>query len=180
MIHATGKPPSPLPRSFNRSTGELSIKGTGFNDAYWGEQTRGLIKLIVKELLPDSYDKIFTRARDMAKKTRGAARAEEVIDLTNDDPPEEFAMLVDLPTDDEEDIEMVVVKNEPVEGNVGLSNNDSDGEVVAETEASEDEDEDEDVWDGYEDGNEVIYEDDEVEEQDDGDDEDGEQYDEDE
>ena len=37
---------------------------------------------------------------------------EEIIDLTTDGPPEEFAMLVDLPSD-KEDSKMVIIKSEP-------------------------------------------------------------------
>ena len=112
MIHHTGKPPSPLPKSFNNSTGKFSTRGTGFNESSWGEQTCGLVKLIVHKLRQESYNKVITGAKDIVKRTRSSVRTEEVIDLTSDDPADEFAMVVDLPSD-KEDSNMVVVKNEP-------------------------------------------------------------------
>ena len=36
-------------------------------------------------------------ARAFAKKTRGVIQSDEVIDLTADQPPTEFVMIVDLP-----------------------------------------------------------------------------------
>ena len=51
-------------------------------------------------------------AKEIVKRTHSSIHTEEVIDLTNDKPPDEFAMIVDLPLD-EEDGDMVVVKNEP-------------------------------------------------------------------
>ena len=50
-------------------------------------------------------------AREIVKRTRSSVRTEEVIDLTTDEPPDEFAMIIDLPSD--EDSETDVVKNEP-------------------------------------------------------------------
>ena len=111
MIRDTGKPPSPLPKSFNNSTGKYSNQGTGFNESSWGEQTRGLVKLIVHKLWPESYDKVIVGAREIVKRTCSSVRTEEVIDLTTDEPPDEFAMIIDLPSD--EDSETDVVKNEP-------------------------------------------------------------------
>ena len=112
MIHHTGKPPSPLPKSFNNLTGKFSTRGTGFNESPWGEQTRGLVKLIVHKLRQESYNKVIAGAKEIVKRTRSSVRTEEVIDLTSDEPPDEFAMIVDLLLD-EEDGNMVVVKNEP-------------------------------------------------------------------
>lgn len=111
MIYTTGKPPSPLPKAFNRSTGEFSTRSTGFNDSAWGDQTRGFIKLISKNLRPESYNKIVAGAHDIAKKTRGAIGAKEIIDLTADEPPDEFAMLVDIPSDDDEDSKIGIIES---------------------------------------------------------------------
>ena len=122
MICNTGKPPSPLLKSFNQSTGAISTRSTGFNDSSWGEQTCGLVKLINRNLWPESYDKIISGAKDIAKKTCGAICAEEVIDLTADEPPEEFAMLVDIPSDDK-DSEINFIKNSCVEHSTGLADN---------------------------------------------------------
>ena len=112
MIHNTGKPPSPLPKSFNNSTGKFSTRGTEFNESSWGEQTCGLIKLIIHKLWQESYDKVVAGAKEIVKRTHSSVRTEEVIDLTSDEPPDKFAMIVDLPLD-KEDGNMVVVKNEP-------------------------------------------------------------------
>ena len=128
MICNTGKPPSPLPKS---STGKYSNQGTGFNELSWGEQTHGLVKLIVHKLWPESYDKVIVGAREIVKRTCSSVRTKEVIDLTTDEPLDKFAMVVDLPSD-EEDSETDVVKNEPE--NHYRDNNgydDADGNNVA-------------------------------------------------
>ena len=112
MIHNTGKLPSPLLKSLNQSTGKYSTQGTGFNGLSWGEQTCGLVKLIVHKLWPEGYDKVIAGAKEIVKKTHSSVcTAEEIIDLTTDEPPEEFKMVIDLPSD-EEDSDMVV-KDEP-------------------------------------------------------------------
>ena len=67
-----------------------------------GELTRTLLKLITVVLRPESYDKIVAGAKAIAAKTRRATHADNVIDLTADEPPAEFAMLVDNPSDDED------------------------------------------------------------------------------
>ena len=59
-----------------------------------------------------NYDKVIVGAKEIVKRTRSSVCTEEVIDLTSDEPPDEFAMIVDLPSD-EEDGNMVIVKNEP-------------------------------------------------------------------
>ena len=59
-----------------------------------------------------NYDKVVAGAKEIIKRTHSSIHTKEVIDLTSDEPPNEFAMIVDLPSD-EEDSNMVVVKNEP-------------------------------------------------------------------
>ena len=54
-----------------------------------------------------NYDKVISGV----KKTCSSICTKEVIDLTTDEPPDEFAMIVDLPSD-KEDSNMVVVNNE--------------------------------------------------------------------
>ena len=52
---------------------------------------------------------------DIAKKTRKTIRTDEFIDLTTDEPPEEFATIVDIPSDNEDetmDLEDVKIKDE--------------------------------------------------------------------
>ena len=121
MVRTTGKPPSPLPKAFNHATGEFSTRSTGFNETAWGDQTRGFVKLINKQLRPESYDKIVMGAWDIAKKSRGVVCTEEVIDLTGDEPPDEFAMLIDIPSDDDEleDRKIPIVKNHRTERKMG-------------------------------------------------------------
>lgn len=73
----------------------------------------------------------------------------EVIDLTNDDPPEEFGMLVDVPSDKDNEHEydgMSVVKEESEDGNVGFD--DSDGDEVVGSAADKEE---EDAYEEYND-----------------------------
>ena len=50
--------------------------------------------------------------REIVKRTCSSVHTEEVIDLTTDEPPDEFMMVIDLPSD-EKDSETDVVKNEP-------------------------------------------------------------------
>ena len=171
MIHATGKVPSPLPKSLNQSTGKYSTQAIGFNDASSGENTRSLVKLITHKLRPESYDKIVEGARVFAKKMRGVIQSDEVIDLTADEPPAEFAMIVDLPTDDEGDDEggnMSDDGNSSDDGNAGDNGNEgSDGEEDEDGNdrgGSENEDKDEDMMEGeYEEEDAAIYVDDEDE-----------------
>ena len=171
MIHATGKVPSPLPKSLNQSTGKYSTQATGFNDASSGENTRSLVKLITLKLRPESYDKIVEGARAFAKTTRGVIQSDEVIDLTADEPPTEFAMIVDLPTDDEGDDEGGNASddgNSSDNGNTGNDGNEgNDGEEDEdgnEGGGSENENEDEDMMEGeYEEEDAANYVDDEDE-----------------
>ena len=163
MIHATGKVPSPLPKSLNQSTGKYSTQATGFNDASLGENTCSLVKLITHKLRPKSYNKIVEGTRAFAKKTCG------VIDLTADEPPTEFAMIVDLPTDNEGNNKGGNVSddgNSSDDGNAGDDGNEgSDGEEDEDGNdrgGSENEDEDEDMMEGeYEEEDAAIYVDDE-------------------
>ena len=88
MIHNTGKPSSPLPQTLNNSMDKFSAQGTGFNESSWGEQTHGLIKLIVYRIQQVSYDKVIAAVKEIIKKTHGSTHTEEVIDLTTDESPE--------------------------------------------------------------------------------------------
>ena len=171
MIHAAGKVPSPLPKSLNQSTGKYSTQATGFNDASLGENTCSLVKLITHKLRPESYDKIVEGARAFAKKTHGVIQSDEVINLTADEPPTEFAMIIDLPTDDEGNDEggnMSDDGNSSNDGNVGDDGNEgSDGEEDEDGNdrgGSESKDEDKDMMEGeYEGEDAAIYVDDEDE-----------------
>ena len=102
MIQTTSKAPTWLLKTLNQSTGKYSTWATSFNDVSCGELTRTLLKLITFVLRPESYDKIVVGAKAIAAKTRRTTHADNVIDLTVDKPPAEFAMLVDNPSDDED------------------------------------------------------------------------------
>ena len=77
-------------------------------------------------------------AREIVKRTRSSVHTEEVIDLTTDEPRDEFAMIIDLPSD--EDSETDVVKNEPenhYRDNDGYDDADSDDAAGYEVEEEE-------------------------------------------
>ena len=79
-----------------------------------GKITHKLL-LITLKLQAESYDKIVAGAMDIAKKTHKTIHTDEVIDLTIDRPPEEFMMIVDIPSDDDNetmDLEDVKIKDE--------------------------------------------------------------------
>ena len=76
------------------SIGKFLTHLTSFNDSSWGNQTRGFIKLISKKLRLESYDKI--------------------IDLTADEPSDEFVMLVDVSLDDNKDSKIAIIENDCV------------------------------------------------------------------
>ena len=115
MIFSTSKLLSPLSKALNHSTGEFSTHSTGFNNSLWGNQTRGLIKLINKKLRLESYNKIVAGAQDITKKTRGPIRSEEIIDLMIDKPPDGFVIFVDISSDDNDDnSKITIIENDHV------------------------------------------------------------------
>lgn len=159
MIRSTGKAPSQLPKTLNQSTGKYSTQATGFNDASCGELTQRLLKLIIHTLRPESYDKIVAGAKAIAVKTRRAVHTDDIIDLTADEPPAEFAMVVDNPSNDEdgngnENGELKIKGHDSIkiEGEEDIEFKNEEGE---EQSAMEDEDEEE--------NNSVVYEDNEDE-----------------
>ena len=87
----------------------------------WGDQTQGFVKLINKQLRPESYNKIVMGAWDIAKKSCSVVCTEEVIDLMGDEPPDGFAMLINVPSDDDrlEDRRIPIIKNHHVEHKMG-------------------------------------------------------------
>ena len=159
MIQTTGKAPTRLPKTLNQSTGKYSTRATGFNDVSCGELTRTLLKLITVVLRPESYDKIVAGAKAIAAKTRRATHADNVIDLTADEPPAEFAMVVDNPSNDEDGngnengkLKIKGHNSIKIEGEEDIEFENKEGE---EQSVMEDEDEEE--------NNLVVYEDDEDE-----------------
>ena len=81
---------------------------------------------------------------DIAKKTHKTIHTDEVIDLTTDEPPEEFVMLVDIPSDDENetmDLEDVKIKDENEEIEILYKYEDGGADVDEEQEQDTMEDE---------------------------------------
>ena len=108
-----------------------------------GEITCKLL-LITLKLRVESYDKIVVGAMDIAKKTCKTIHTDEVIDLTTDRPPEEFAMIVDIPSDDENktmDLEDVKIKDENEEIEISYEYKDGGTNVDEEQEQDTMEDE---------------------------------------
>jgi hypothetical protein len=61
-----------LPKKLNQSTGKVSNRQTGFNDASWGKSTRAYVRGIDANLSSESFDKIIHRAMAFARKSRRA------------------------------------------------------------------------------------------------------------
>lgn len=78
--------------------------------------------------------------KKIIKKTCGSTYTEEVIDLTTNEPLEEFTMLVDLPLDEED---AVTVANKPEDNMDEDGYKDWDGDVMA---AYEDEEAAYSIW----------------------------------
>ena len=59
-----------LPKKLNQSTGKVSNRQTGFNDASWGKSTRAYVRGIDANLSSKSFDKIIDGAMAFARKSR--------------------------------------------------------------------------------------------------------------
>ena len=70
-----------------------------------GEITCELLLLISLKLWVESYDKVVAGAMAIATKTCKTIHTDEVIDFTADEPPVEFAMIINIPLDYEDEIE---------------------------------------------------------------------------
>ena len=68
----------------------------------WGEPTCKLVQLIVYTLQPESHNKIVAGMRTIAVKTCRTIWTDEIIDLTGDELPVEFVMVVDNSSDDKD------------------------------------------------------------------------------
>jgi hypothetical protein len=62
----------PLPKKLNQSTGKVSNRQTGFNDASWGRSTRAYVRGIDVNLSSKNFDIIIRRAMAFARKSRHA------------------------------------------------------------------------------------------------------------
>jgi hypothetical protein len=61
-----------LPKKLNQSTGKISNRQTGFNDASWGKSTRAYVQGINRNLTSKNFDIIIRRAMAFARKSRRA------------------------------------------------------------------------------------------------------------
>ena len=59
-----------MPKKLNQSTGKISNRQTGFNDASWGRSTRAYVQGINRNLSGKSFDLIIHRAMAFARKSR--------------------------------------------------------------------------------------------------------------
>jgi hypothetical protein len=97
-----------LPKKLNQSTGKISNRQTGFNDASWGKSTRAYVRGIDVNLSSKSFDIIIRRAMEFARKSRRAS-AEDKTEITTqagDAMPVELdkrAQLKDRPCSDDEE-----------------------------------------------------------------------------
>lgn len=95
-----------LPKRLNKSTGKVSNRQTGFNDASWGDSTRAYVRGINTNLSSKNFDKIINRAMAFARKSR---RAEDNLktETTTGDAIEfdKRAQLKDRPCSDDEEPE---------------------------------------------------------------------------
>jgi hypothetical protein len=94
-----------LPKKLNQSTGKISNRQTGFNDASWGRSTRAYVRSIDTNLSSKNFDLIIHRAMAFARKSRRAEdKTETQASATSGDTLEldKRAQLRDRPCSDEE------------------------------------------------------------------------------
>ena len=94
-----------LPKKLNHSTGKISNRQTGFNDASWGRLTRVYVKGIDLNLSSKSFDKIICGAKEFARKSRRAEDKTETSASSQAIVPEldKRAQLKDRPCSDDEE-----------------------------------------------------------------------------
>jgi hypothetical protein len=96
-----------LPRTFNPSTGKVSLRQTGFNDAAWGRATRSYAKS-ARSLSNVKFNAITQAAQPfvLPKPDRVRNKATEDMEVISiDDDDDERAHLVDI-SDDEDDCKL--------------------------------------------------------------------------
>jgi hypothetical protein len=92
-----------LPRKVNHSTGRVSNRQTGFNDASWGKVTRDYVQGIDLNLSNESFDKIIRCAKAFARKSRRAGDESQAGTSANHPIRlDKRAQLKDRPCSDEE------------------------------------------------------------------------------
>jgi hypothetical protein len=94
-----------LPKTLNYSTGKVSNRQTGFNDATWGKSTRSYVNGINENLADDMFELIIRRAKGFAKTSR---QTQDKSDRTANvnavrGEPDKRAQLKDRPCTDSED-----------------------------------------------------------------------------
>jgi hypothetical protein len=72
MISAAKGKNVPLPKTLNLSTGKISTRQTGFNDATWGNSTRAFVRSISKAFArkEHKFAEIIASAKEFSKKSR--------------------------------------------------------------------------------------------------------------
>jgi hypothetical protein len=96
-----------LPKKLNQSTGKISNRQTGFNDASWGKSTRAYVQGINRNLSDKSFDLIIHRAMGFARKSRRASVDDKAeTSITNTMELDKRVQLKDRPcSDDDEELE---------------------------------------------------------------------------
>jgi hypothetical protein len=92
-----------LPKKLNQSTGKVSNRQTGFNDASWGKSTRAYVRGIERNLCSENFDKIIRRSMAFARKSRRAADKTETSAASGDLELDKRAQLKDKPCSDDEE-----------------------------------------------------------------------------
>ena len=96
-----------LPKTLNYSTGKVSNRQTGFNDATWGKSTRSYVNGINENLADDMFELIIRRAKGFAKMSRNTQDKSDQtanVDAVRSEP-DKRAQLKDRPCTDSEDKE---------------------------------------------------------------------------
>jgi hypothetical protein len=70
MVHSAKGKNIQIPKKLNQSTGKISNRQTGFNDASWGRSTRAYVQGIKRNLSSKNFDIIIQRAIKLARKSR--------------------------------------------------------------------------------------------------------------
>ena len=87
MVHAAKAKTVSLPKTFNLSTGKVSMHQTGFSNVAWGKATCSYTKSACS-LTKVKFDAIIEQAQDFVKPTRSrgmTTQPMEVIDIDKDD-----------------------------------------------------------------------------------------------
>ena len=95
-----------MPKKLNQSTGKVSNRQTGFNDASWGNSTRAYVQGIDSNLSSKSFNKIIQDAKAFARKSRRVEDKTEVSAATGSSDAirlDKRAQLKDRPCSDDEE-----------------------------------------------------------------------------